>query len=157
MSVLQNQDSVLTEKPAYKNILVGYDGSKNSDRALARAATLAKEHGASLRIVVVANTSTFASAPMVPPIPEEAFEDLIKNAKDMLADAIKEASSIAPKATGSVEEGYPAECILDLAASEGVDLIVLGRRGISGVERFFLGGVSSNVVAHSKCDVLVVK
>lgn len=56
-----------------------------------------------------------------------------------------------------VEEGYPAGCILNLAAGSCADLIVLGRRGISGVERFFLGGVSSNVVAHSKCDVLVVK
>ncbi len=157
MSAQNGTAATVAPMPNYKSILVGYDGSGNSQRALGRAVALAKEHGASLRIVTVADTSMLASAPMVPPIPEEAFEDLVKNEKDILDDAVKTASSIVPRVTGSVEEGYPADCILNLAAGSGADLIVLGRRGISGVERFFLGGVSSSVVAHSECDVLVVK
>jgi nucleotide-binding universal stress UspA family protein len=65
--------------------------------------------------------------------------------------------SIKPEATGSVEEGYPADCILNMAVTDRADLIVMGRRGISGVERFLLGGVSSSVVSHSKCDILIVR
>jgi len=157
MAARQTSPSIPPQSPKYRKILVGYDGSKNSDRALAKAATLAKEQGASLGVIVVVNTNVFAYAPMVPPVPQEVFEDLANNGKNMLSQAMKIAASILPEVVGSVEEGNPGDCILNLAASEDVDLIVLGRRGISGVERFLLGGVSSNVVAHSKCDVLIVR
>jgi nucleotide-binding universal stress UspA family protein len=148
---------VTVQSPNYGKILVGYDGSKNSERSLARAATLAREHKSSLSVLVAVNMSLFAFAPMAPPVPEEFFEDLIKNGEEILAQAIKVAGSIIPGVTGAVEEGNPGECILNLATSNGIDLIVLGRRGISGMERFLLGGVSSNVVAHSKCDVLIIR
>ncbi|MDA4135402.1 MAG: universal stress protein [Thaumarchaeota archaeon] len=153
----QQTASEITLQPNYSKILVGYDGSKNSTRALARAAALAREHGATLSVLVVVNTTLFAFAPMAPPAPEEFFEDLIKNGQETLAQAIKIAGSVIPGVTGAVKEGNAGECILNLAASNGIDLIVIGRRGISGMERFLLGGVSSNVVAHSKCDVLIVK
>ncbi len=141
----------------YRKILVGYDGSENSERALARAAALAAEHGASLSVIVVVNTVVMSIAPMAPPVPEEVYMDLIEDGKQTLSKAIKTAGTLVPSVTGTVEEGYPAEWILNIATRERVDLIVLGRRGISAVERFLLGGVSSNVVAHSKCDVLIVK
>ncbi|MDA4115075.1 MAG: universal stress protein [Thaumarchaeota archaeon] len=41
--------------------------------------------------------------------------------------------------------------------SRRADLGVIGRRGLSALERLLMGGTSSAVVAHSKCDVLVVK
>jgi len=141
----------------YKKILVGYDGSKNSGRALARAAAAAKEHSGSLRIVVVVNSNMLAIAPMAPPLPPEVFEDMLKSGKQILSEAMVSVGDLVPGVTGSVEEGNPAERILHIAADESVDLIVIGRRGISGVERFLLGGVSSSIVAHSKCDVLVVR
>jgi nucleotide-binding universal stress UspA family protein len=154
---VQKEPSVPVPPQNYRKILLGYDGSKNSDRALARAAALASEHGASLSVIVVVNPVVMAFAPMAPPVPEEVFEDLIENGKALLAKAIKAAQALVPGVTGSVEEGNPGEWILNVASRDKVDLIVVGRRGISGVERFLLGGVSSNIVAHSTCDVLVVK
>lgn len=153
----QQVRATITATPKYRKILVGYDGSVNSDRALARAATIAKECEASLSIIVVVNSSLIAYGPMTPPVPREVFEDVVNNGKATLARAMESAGAILPQVTGSVEDGNPGACILNLAANSGVDLIVLGRRGISGVERFLLGGVSSNVVAHSKCDVLIVR
>ncbi|MDA4123344.1 MAG: universal stress protein [Thaumarchaeota archaeon] len=141
----------------YRRILVGYDGSENSERALARAAALAAEHGASLSVIVVVNTVVMSIGPMASPIPEEVFDERIDYGKKTLSKAMKTVETSVPSVTGAVEEGYPAEWILNIAARDKVDLIVLGRRGISAVERFLLGGVSSNVVAHSKCDVLIVK
>lgn len=137
--------------------MVGYDGSKNSDRALARAAYLAKTAGASLRVVVAVNTTLMAFAPMSPPLPPEVYDEFVSNGRDMLARAMNSAGSLVPSVTGTVEQGNAAEVILRLSEQDGTDLIVLGRRGISGIERFLLGGVSSTVVSHSKCDVLVVR
>jgi len=157
-AAMSSQKGQPLELPSsYKKILVGYDGSKNSGRALARAAVIAKEHAGSLRIAVVVNSNMLAIAPMAPPLPSEVFDDMLKNGKQILSEAMVSSGELVPGVTGSVEEGNPAERILHIAADEAIDLIVVGRRGISGVERFLLGGVSSSIVAHSKCDVLVVR
>ena len=55
------------------------------------------------------------------------------------------------------EMGDPATVILEVARREAVELIVVGSHGKSGFERFLLGSVSSRVVDHAPCDVLVVK
>ncbi len=140
----------------YRRILLGFDGSENSKRALARAIGLAKE-GATLRIAVVVNTILTVYGPTAPYYPPGYAEQVMKEGENILATAVSQAKEAGQNVSGSVEDGHPAEVILDLAESEGADLIVLGRRGISGVERFLMGGVSSSVVNHSKCDVLIVK
>ncbi|XJS10514.1 universal stress protein [Aerococcaceae bacterium WGS1372] len=40
---------------------------------------------------------------------------------------------------------------------ENIDLIILGAKGMSALERFFMGSVSENVIRHAACDVLVVR
>jgi nucleotide-binding universal stress UspA family protein len=141
----------------YKSILVGYEGSENAKRALDRAISLSASTGASLRIVVAVNTVLMVYGPTAPYYPAGYPEQVMKEGKSLLDDAVKRAAGAGMKASGSVEDGHPAEVILDLCESKGVDLVVLGRRGISGVERFLMGGVSSTVVNHSKCDVMIVR
>lgn len=51
----------------------------------------------------------------------------------------------------------PREAIVDVATREGIDLIVVGSHGRSGLKRLLLGSVSSHVVSHAPCGVLVVK
>jgi nucleotide-binding universal stress UspA family protein len=53
--------------------------------------------------------------------------------------------------------GNPAAEILDTAEARGIELIVLGRRGMHTIERFLMGSVADRVVEHATCDVLVVK
>jgi len=53
--------------------------------------------------------------------------------------------------------GNPADEILDVAATQHADLILLGAKGLSGIDRFLLGSVSTRVVQHAKCAVLVVR
>jgi nucleotide-binding universal stress UspA family protein len=142
---------------AYARVLVGYDGSENAKRALARAIALSTGQGSALRIVVVVTTVLTVYGPTAPYYPPGFPEQIIKEGKRSLEEALITAKEAGRSVSGSVEDGHPSEMILRLAESEGADLIVLGRRGISGVERFLMGGVSSSVVNHSKCDVLVVK
>ena len=141
----------------YRKMLVGYDGSKNARRALDRAVALAAETGASLRIVVAVSTIPPVYGTSAPYYPANYAEEVAKEGKNSMDEAIARAKQSVQKASGAVMDGHPAQMILDSAEKEGSDLIVIGRRGISGVERFLLGSVSSSVVNHSKCDVLVVK
>jgi nucleotide-binding universal stress UspA family protein len=55
------------------------------------------------------------------------------------------------------EQGHPVDAILDVAERENVDLIVLGSRGLRGVKELLLGSVSSGVLHHSSCPVLIVR
>lgn len=55
-----------------------------------------------------------------------------------------------------VELGAPDKNIVELAANEGVDMIVMSTHGRTGIDRFLLGSVSEKVVAHAPCPVLVV-
>ena len=146
-----------SEVRTYRKILIAYDGSENAKRALGRGISLATEQGAALRIVVAVNTVLTVYGPNAPYYPPDYAEQVMKEGKNLLASALDLANESARGVSGSVEDGHPAEIILGLAEREGIDLIVLGRRGISGVERFLMGGVSSSVVNHSKCDVLIVK
>jgi nucleotide-binding universal stress UspA family protein len=141
----------------YKKILVGYDGSDNAKRALARAIALSTAEGASLRVVVAVSTVLTVYGPTAPYYPPGYPEQIMKEGQKLLEAAISVAKEAGRPVSGSVEDGHPSEIILRLAESERADVIVLGRRGISGIERFLLGGVSSSVVNHSKCDVLIVK
>ena len=152
------------EKPAqqdqtvesYRKILVGYDGSENSKRALERTIALATAQGATIRIAVAANTIPFYGQ-TAGYYPADYAGEAIKQGKKSLTGAVKLAEELGAKVSGFVKDGYAAEVILDAEGSEGVDLIVVGRRGMSGVKRFLMGSVSSSVVSHSKCDVLIVR
>ena len=55
-----------------------------------------------------------------------------------------------------IKEGSPASCILEVAAEEDIDLIVMGSSGKSGFDRFIMGSVADKVVNSAKCAVLVI-
>jgi nucleotide-binding universal stress UspA family protein len=54
-------------------------------------------------------------------------------------------------------DGDPAEAILDVAQEQKADLIVVGNRGLTGIERFLLGSVSSKLSHHAPCSVMIVR
>ena len=56
-----------------------------------------------------------------------------------------------------VREGQPAEVIIDVANQEQADLIVVGSRGLTGIQRYLMGSVSSKVSEHAPCSVMVVR
>jgi nucleotide-binding universal stress UspA family protein len=62
------------------------------------------------------------------------------------------------KARTILKEGHPADRIVETASEEGFDMIVIGSRGLGGLQRLFLGSVSNAVVQEAKnCSVIVVK
>jgi nucleotide-binding universal stress UspA family protein len=136
-----------------KRIVVGFDGSENSHKALERAADLAD--GAVIAVVCSADVRRLMRDPSggasaIDPADEEARSNALAEAREYL-----EGRSI----EGAYVEGVgnPADVMVQEAEASGADLIVVGTRGLHATKRLFLGSVSTKVVHHAPCDVLVVR
>jgi nucleotide-binding universal stress UspA family protein len=141
----------------YKRVLVCYDGSDNAMRALEKAIAMARKSGSELSVVVAADTVSFTARNLARYY-RNMRNDILDYSKEQLSRALETAKmGGVPSVQGSVEEGHPADMILAKAFEVKADLIIVGRRGLRGVQRYLLGSVSSSVVGHSACDVLVVK
>jgi nucleotide-binding universal stress UspA family protein len=131
-------------------ILIAYDGSDVSQRALERVARFMKD--AEVAVVTVARP-LYRDRPytgFAEPGDEEQQRQALAAARDTLAR-----SGVA--ATGYAPVGDAADEILAAAKEFGAELIVVGARSLGPVGRLVLGSVSTKVVHESECDVLVVK
>ncbi|ACP36639.1 UspA domain protein [Sulfolobus islandicus Y.G.57.14] len=138
-----------------KRILVGYDGSENAERALDFAIELASKFSARLFVVEVIDLTLFYNSGVLPPL--EATKSLEEKAKKDVKKAIEKAKSKGVDTEGITLEGDPAHSILEFAKDNQVDVIVIGSRGLSKVQRIFLGSVSNKIVQESRIPVIVVK
>jgi nucleotide-binding universal stress UspA family protein len=133
-----------------RNILVGYDGSAASRRALDAAADLAG-YGSTLAVVSVARrreNDTLAEALDAEAVHEG--ERILAEAREHLYSRQLTARYIEPV-------GDPADQLVETAAKLGSDLVVVGRRSRNALQRLVLGSVSAKVVRRAPCDVLVVR
>lgn len=132
-------------------ILVAYDGSESAKRALEEAAKLLGNDRALTVVSVAEELPQFgrAAAMLVPEEHEERRRELYE-AKAVLAER-----GIA--ATVVERRGDAATMILDEAEKEGVELIVMGTRGLGPEQRWLLGSVSTKVLHHAPANVLVVR
>lgn len=131
-------------------VIVGYDGSDHAKRALERAIDMAGDDG---EMVVVASAEPDVESPMTEGGRQDPSE--IQRRRR----AVEEAKSMLAGRTGSVDfvEAYgdPGNAIVK--AADGADLVVVGSRGLSRLERLMLGSVSTKVVQRAPSDVLVVR
>lgn len=140
----------------FKRILVAYDGSENSKRALNVAIDIAKRYGSKLDIVEVIDTAALLSLGLAP-IPENILQTVQEKVKADIDEAERKAKEAGVDAKGVIIEGEPAASIVEYATKNNVDLIVTGSRGLSTIKRLFLGSVSTKILNESRVPVLVVK
>ncbi|GAV22897.1 universal stress protein [Carboxydothermus pertinax] len=148
----------------FKKILVGIDGSAMGDKAFNTALTLAKGWGAELFLVHVMPMPTLPN--VFPPgaiayVPESVLQDLTREIKEKAEKTLEERlNQVKEKGvTGQIKvlKGEPASAIASFAQEEGIDLIVVGSRGISGVKELMLGSVSHKISQLARCPILIVK
>lgn len=139
----------------FKRVLVPFDGSEQAAKALDIAAALAKGEGAELTVLNVAEYVP------VPGSPTDTIYLIDQGIAQMQELTMKKAEHILSKhgvKAGMVaKKGHPADEILNYAKRQKMDLIIMGNRGMSGLERFFLGSVSDSVAHHAHCAVLIVR
>ncbi|MGN7148556.1 universal stress protein [Arthrobacter sp. SAFR-179] len=132
-------------------IVVGVDGSEPSLEALRQAQRFATPLGAKVQAIACWEYPQVYSGYVMMGI--EGFEE---GAKKILDEAMEQAfgTELPANVTASLVRGHPREALID--ASRDADMIVVGRRGHGGFGGLLLGSVSSAVVAHAHCPVLVV-
>ena len=138
-----------------KKILVPLDGSNNSLRGLDHAISLAKISGAS---IVGAHVSY---VPGNLAYPKQGFinQQLVKEAERYLNLAKERCAESGIAFTSKILPGTPSHGIVKFGqeVKNGINMIVMGTRGLSSAKESFLGSVSNHVVHKSKVPVLLVK
>lgn len=136
----------------FKKILVGTDGSDSATKAVTHAADMAGAMGAELVLIHVYPAprsdvgSTFGRADAYPG--QEIGQAVLRDAEKHFGGKVKIKSVL--------REGDAAEGLIDVAEEEGIDLIIVGNRGMTGAKRFLLGSVPNQVSHHAPCNVLIV-
>ena len=135
-----------------KTIVLGFDGTDASARALERTGDIAKAFGSSVIVTSVAGTmggAVHAGGAGDPTDPRDVHEALLDDATKKLADRGVTAESV-------LALGHPGEAIVELADQRSADLIVVGTREPGFLERVLGHSVSGSVQRHAHCDVLIV-
>lgn len=152
----------------YETILVPIDGSEPSRHALEHAISIASKFGASLKLLAV------VPKVVLPVFPDEGFGTAaVTAAKDMaryqekmkelyegvLTEAKAQLKEEHPdvKVETTLREGRPSATIVEVAEDNGVDLIVMGSRGVGGITGWILGSTSRRVVDSCTRPILIVK
>jgi nucleotide-binding universal stress UspA family protein len=153
-----------TNLPDLKRVLVAVDGSDDSERAFGRALKLAQDTGAELVILnvlpgITALGAMASRAPLPQSTYDEFFERAEKKSREIVARHLAAAQNRGVEARGEVIRSTETivAAIVDFAAQQKVDLIVIGTRGLGGFKRLLMGSVSTGVVTHAGCPVLVVR
>jgi nucleotide-binding universal stress UspA family protein len=147
----------------FKRLLVAVDGSENAARAARVAVALAKKFGAELIACNIIPTPTYSSAQAGVLGAGELLHDYLESARKEAKKAVDETVRLAEmedvKATGVIRDNVfsVVEAIVNTAEDRNVDLIVIGTRGLTGFRRLLIGSVSSGVVSHAHCSVLLVR
>jgi nucleotide-binding universal stress UspA family protein len=140
-------------------ILIGLDASNHSERALDFVTRMRWPAGS--RVIVlsvlqpVASTVAGAYEPTV--IPQENLEGMRQQLEELVARAEGKMREAGFATEGRVLAGDPRQSLIEVAQRERADLIVVGSHGRSGIAKMMLGSVSSHIVTHAHCSVLVVK
>ena len=132
-------------------IVVGVDGSEASVEALRQAQRMATPLGAKVQAIACWEYPQMYSGYVMMGV--EGFEE---GARKVLDDAVAQAfgDETPANVSSTLVRSHPREALID--ASRDADMIVVGRRGHGGFGGLLLGSVSSAIVAHAQCPVLVV-
>jgi nucleotide-binding universal stress UspA family protein len=144
----------------YKNILIPTDGSDLAMKAVVHGVAFAKEIRA--KITAVAVTEPFAVFALAPSQLEYSRAEYNKQAEAFAEQALAAVADAAKRArveceTVRIEREHVYEAIIDTAAANGCDLILMASHGRRGVSAIVLGSVTMKVLTHSKTPVLVYR
>jgi nucleotide-binding universal stress UspA family protein len=143
----------------WKRICCPIDFSDASRAAMEVAADLARRHGAELVLLhaypIPGYTFPDGSVMASPKMMQELAEQAQRHLEEWRADA--ERIVQAPRVSVEKAIGEPASEIVSYATDSGVDLLVLGTHGRTGLEHALMGSIAERVVRRAHCPVLTVR
>jgi len=136
-------------------VLVPFDGSELSKKALDIAITLLKQdEKIELDVITVVNTRVEYEGVIDTTLLKEAK---VASAKKALNEVGQTLETLSNQSRITVLEGDPAEAILEFIKDNQSDFVVMGSRGLGKIKEMFLGSVSHHVVHKAPCPVVIVK
>jgi nucleotide-binding universal stress UspA family protein len=145
------------------HVLVANDGSKYGKWALEWIARLPLAEPPSVKVLHIVDLGALRAPFMLQPVVagterymKAEVAKFIANAKRTKEEAGAMLKSLAMSGRVTTERGPVAATIVK-AAGRGIDLVAVGSRGLDALDRFLLGSVSTQVIHHASCSVLVVR
>jgi nucleotide-binding universal stress UspA family protein len=137
----------------YDRILLPTDGSRGNSRAVEQAIGLAAQSDARLHVLFVVE-----DLPYAPEMMDGQVEARLREiGEEAISDIRQRADDAGVSVETALEDGTPHQSILEYADEEGMDLIVMGTHGRSGLDRYLLGSVTERVVRGADTPVLTVR
>ncbi len=138
-------------------IVIGYDGSEFADEALRKGLWLASKVGVKAQVIRAWTISTAPrpstwSPGYVPPV-----EDFAEAVHQQLQQQIAHRLAEFPEVEVELVVAHGAAGRELVRASEGARMLVVGTRGMGGFTGLLLGSVTTQIVEHARCDVLVIR
>ncbi len=150
----------------FSKLLVPIDGSEPSFHAARVGINIANKFNSKIIVLyVVVTPSKYEYANLTGFITPKQIDMIIENAKEEAKDWFKRIKDLAKKENPNIkltatvivtEESIYGE-IIKYVEKEGIDLIVIGTRGRSGIKKLLLGSTASGVVTYANCPILVTK
>lgn len=158
----------------FHKILIALDTSTSSRKVFDEGLTLAKVVGANLTLLHVLSPDEEGSPNIsllyspdyyvglgmsseIIKMQQKQWEEFVNRGLEMLRALAGEATAAGVSVEFSQNPGSPGRTICEFAQNGGFDLIIIGRRGRSGLGELFLGSVSNYVLHHAPCKVLIVQ
>ena len=140
-------------------ILIALDASNHSERALEFLTRMRWPAGSRVIVLTVIQPPVDPSSadPRTTMFTGELLEEQRRRLEELVASAECTLREAGFPTEGRILVGDPREALADVARSERADLLVVGSRGRTGITKLLLGSVSSHLVTHAPCSVLVVK
>ncbi len=149
-------DGATPTPDTYDTVLLPTDGSDCAEAAVDHAVALAEAFDAEIDVVSVVDVNTVAAQSELTNarLVLDELEGQAENAIERVADRVGEAGIAGETA---VIQGAPASGVMDYAEEAGVDLIVMGTHGRSGIDRFLLGSTTERLIRHASVPVVSVR
>jgi nucleotide-binding universal stress UspA family protein len=143
---------------SYQTVVVGYDGSGDADQAVAAAADQVAPGGTVHVVTAYHPESNTRLIRTIEQLPEEFryVYDPETSERERQQPALEQLASLGVSFEGHIVSDDAASAIIDVAGREQADLVVVGSRGLGGMQRFLRGSVSTRVATHAPTSVLIV-
>ncbi|MFD0619641.1 universal stress protein [Paenibacillus sp. GCM10027629] len=142
----------------FNNVLVPYDGTEQSRKALESAIDMLRLNpAAKLFVLHVYDFKKMYMADSVLTVPVSVNMEQYEIAEQIVEEAKQRVASLANETHVELQQGTPAQMILEFGKKHAIDFIVIGSRGLRPIGEWVLGSVSHHVVQHTQVPVLVIK
>jgi nucleotide-binding universal stress UspA family protein len=143
-----------------KKILAPIDRSGYKEQILAFAISLGKAWGAEITAIHVIDPGRGVPGGRIQEKEREREEEAKREAENLLVqsvDPLAQKEGVNIKKEVVEESDSVAKSIIGYAKKNNMDVIVIGTKGMTAVEDFFLGSVANNVIRHAHCSVFAIR